>query len=194
MSIFSERLKSLREQSDYTQKDIAEMLGLTQSSYSKYEYGTREPNLENIEKLSEIFNVSIDFLFGKESKKMEVVDIPILVDIVDENLIYDQEEKFPLPESFILGTTFGYQVKDDTMKLMDIKKDDLVIVLLTKELKDSDIGLVIANEKLLIRKVSFLDFSIVLTPADEKSIPLLDRKENVSIIGRVIGVFKEFSE
>lgn len=190
MSIFSDRLKLLREQSSYTQKEMAEMLGMTQSNYSKYEYGTREPNLENIDKISDIFDVSIDFLFGKEPKQMDVVPVPVLVDIIDEQLIYDEDNSFPLPKTYVAGPTFLYELKDDSMKQMDIEKGDHAIVQVTKDLIDADIGLFIAKEQILVRKITFMDNSVVLTPADEKSLPLLDLKENVSIIGKVIGIFK----
>ena len=64
MSIFSERLKWLREKKGFTQKEMAERLGMSGSSYSKYEYGLREPNLETLAKLPGILGESADFLLG----------------------------------------------------------------------------------------------------------------------------------
>lgn len=64
MSIFSERLKSLREKKGFTQKEMGEKLGLSGPSYSKYEYGLREPNLETLSKLPDIFGESLDFILG----------------------------------------------------------------------------------------------------------------------------------
>ncbi len=49
----------------YTQTQVANMLNIKQQSYIRYEYGTGEPNLQTLVMLSEIYNVSIDYLLGK---------------------------------------------------------------------------------------------------------------------------------
>ncbi len=49
----------------YTQTHLANMLNIKQQSYARYEYGTGEPNLQTLVMLSEIFNVSVDYLLGK---------------------------------------------------------------------------------------------------------------------------------
>lgn len=62
--VFLENLKSARISKNYTQKDMAERLGTTQGAYQKWESGGREPNFENLIKLAEVFNVSVDKLLG----------------------------------------------------------------------------------------------------------------------------------
>lgn len=59
-----ERIKYLREAKGLTQKDVATKLGLESAAISKYELNLREPNIEALKKLSEIFEVSTDFLLG----------------------------------------------------------------------------------------------------------------------------------
>lgn len=59
-----ERIKYLREAKGLTQKDVATRLGLESAAVSKYELNLREPNIEALKKLSEIFCVSTDFLLG----------------------------------------------------------------------------------------------------------------------------------
>ena len=63
---FPKRLKELRLQYGYTQQQIAELLHIKQQSYIRYEYGTGEPNLQTLVLLSDIYNVSVDYLLGKE--------------------------------------------------------------------------------------------------------------------------------
>lgn len=63
--VFSKRLKELRLQSGMTQAQIADKLHIRQQSYARYEYGTGEPNMQTLYEISEIFGVSIDYLFGK---------------------------------------------------------------------------------------------------------------------------------
>lgn len=63
--VFPKRLKELRRQSGLTQSEIATKLHIRQQSYARYEFGTGEPNMQTLYELSEIFGVSIDYLFGK---------------------------------------------------------------------------------------------------------------------------------
>ncbi len=66
MKIFIERLLEQRTLNGYTQKQLAEMLGITQPSYIRYENGTSEPTQENLVKLADIFGVSVDYLLGRD--------------------------------------------------------------------------------------------------------------------------------
>ncbi|MCL2570365.1 MAG: helix-turn-helix domain-containing protein [Firmicutes bacterium] len=63
---FAENLKKLRKDFRYTQKDLAEKLKLNQSNISDWENGISRPDYENLIKLADIFDVSIDELLGRE--------------------------------------------------------------------------------------------------------------------------------
>ena len=56
------RLKDLREDSDITQKTIAEYLNIKQNTYSQYENGQRQLPVEMLIKLAEYYKVSTDYL------------------------------------------------------------------------------------------------------------------------------------
>lgn len=62
--MISNRLKELRLEKDLLQKDIANYLKISTSAYGFYEQGKRTPDPEIMKKLSEFFNVSIDYLLG----------------------------------------------------------------------------------------------------------------------------------
>ena len=64
MSRFSKRLKDLRIEHGMTQQKLASLLNITQQSYIRYEYGTGEPSLGTLIKLSQIFEVTTDYLLG----------------------------------------------------------------------------------------------------------------------------------
>ena len=59
------RIKDLREDADITQKELAKIIGVTQATLSDYEVEKTEPKKDIWIKLSEFFNVSIDYLMGK---------------------------------------------------------------------------------------------------------------------------------
>lgn len=66
--IVADRLKSLRKDKKLTQTDMAKLLNVTQNAIFRYESGQNEPSLSTILFYSEYFNVSIDYIFGKERK------------------------------------------------------------------------------------------------------------------------------
>ena len=67
MEQFGERIRYLRKQNNLTQEKLADFLGVTYQSVSKWECGTTMPDISMIVPLAKIFNVSIDELFGINS-------------------------------------------------------------------------------------------------------------------------------
>lgn len=63
-----EILRDLREDSDLSQRDVAEKLGVTPQQYSQYENGVSEIPLHRFIKLVEIFDVSADYLLGRTQR------------------------------------------------------------------------------------------------------------------------------
>ena len=61
------KIKEYREELQLTQKELADKIGNSQRNISNWESGTSEPDCETIIKLAEIFDISIDLLFGKEA-------------------------------------------------------------------------------------------------------------------------------
>ena len=59
-----QRLRDLREDADKSQTEIAEVLGLLQQQYSKYETGKRELPMHHFITLARYYNVSLDYLAG----------------------------------------------------------------------------------------------------------------------------------
>ncbi|MGG4217321.1 helix-turn-helix transcriptional regulator [Paenibacillus jamilae] len=64
MEVFSARLKWLRESKGFSQQEMADKLGLSQSYYGRFERDKGEPNLETLAKIPAILEQSIDFLLG----------------------------------------------------------------------------------------------------------------------------------
>ena len=71
MGSFAERLKALRIRHDLKQKDVAEKLGITTSAYGFYEQGKREPSIQIINQIADLFNVSADYLLGRDESTSE---------------------------------------------------------------------------------------------------------------------------
>ena len=59
------RIRDLREDSDLTQKKVAEFLGMSQTGYSKYETGENDIPTAVLIQLAKFYNTSIDYLLGE---------------------------------------------------------------------------------------------------------------------------------
>ncbi|EFW00184.1 Cro/CI family transcriptional regulator [Streptococcus australis] len=68
---FSERLKNLRKQAHLTQVDVAEKLGISQPAYASWERGAKKPTQDNLVKIAQVLNVSIDYLVDNSDEHLK---------------------------------------------------------------------------------------------------------------------------
>lgn len=64
-----ENIRNLREDNDKTQKELADYLNIKQTTYSKYELGKIYIPIEMLIKLADFYDVSLDYLTGRDSRK-----------------------------------------------------------------------------------------------------------------------------
>lgn len=58
-------LRKLRKEHKLTQAEIAKRLNIAQKTYSNYEIGTREPDLNTLIEIANIYKIGLDFLVGR---------------------------------------------------------------------------------------------------------------------------------
>ena len=68
------RLRNARKSCGYTQKQVAEGIGVTESTYCGYETGKREPDALKISHLAQFLGVSGDYLLGLDDEKRPAAD------------------------------------------------------------------------------------------------------------------------
>lgn len=74
MEAFSNRIKELRINKSLSQEQLADRLGVTKQAISQMERGVRKPSMAMLEALCDFFNVSADYLLGKEDITIRIVD------------------------------------------------------------------------------------------------------------------------
>lgn len=62
-------IRALREDSDLRQRELAELLHVSQNTYSQYENGVIELTAPHLVKLADFYHVSVDYLLGRTRKK-----------------------------------------------------------------------------------------------------------------------------
>lgn len=68
---FKENLKKLRKEKGISQEQLGEIVGVSRSAIAGYEQGWVNPSQKVLIKLSELFNVSIDFIMGQIPNEIE---------------------------------------------------------------------------------------------------------------------------
>ena len=87
------RIKYLRENLQLSQEELAEKLNLSKGIISLYEQEKRKPSLEILIKLSEFFNVSIDYILGRTDKTESIPIAASTKDNIDLSDICDEDKE-----------------------------------------------------------------------------------------------------
>ena len=67
-----ENLKKLREEAGISQKQLAELIGVSQQSVNKYENHNIEPDIEVMIRIADYFNTSVDYLIGHTDVRRKI--------------------------------------------------------------------------------------------------------------------------
>ena len=65
-NLIKERLKELRKEKSLTQKQVAKILDKSETGYASWEQGLSEPSINDLITLSQYYDVTIDYLVGKD--------------------------------------------------------------------------------------------------------------------------------
>lgn len=67
--VMYKRIRDLREDRDLNQTQVAKMLGMSQTGYSKYETGENDIPTEILIKLGDFYDISVDYILNRTDKK-----------------------------------------------------------------------------------------------------------------------------
>lgn len=102
------RLKQLRH--PLTQAEFARLLGVDRSTLASWEVGRREPDIERLAKIADLFQVSLDWLAGRET-------LPTLVPLADSSHIINLATE--------LAADFAIRLEQDVFPLGGLKAGDI---------------------------------------------------------------------
>lgn len=205
-------LRKLRKQKGYSQADIADALGIAQNSYSRYENGQRQPDIDMLQKLSKIFGVTVDDLlkdtepiaFGKQIKiEPELVaEDEILIPVVaslrcgfgrsGEATFRDRK---PVPKSYVKrwGKDIVYYEAVGESMMPTITPGDLLITVPGSVWEDGWVVVVDVNDSDTVKRIYRADDGgINLVPDNPKQYTTMHltkedlKTYNVAILGHVV--------
>ena len=126
------RLKEARKAKGLTQEQVAEYIGLTQGSYSLWERGKTKIDNQSLMRLAALFDVSIDYLLGKEDIPPAPVRIPVLGSVpagIPTEAIQDVLDWEEIPAAMCEGgrAYFGLRVTGDSMYPQFLDGDVVIV-------------------------------------------------------------------
>lgn len=143
MLYLPENLKKYRILKNLTQEDVAEYLGITPQSVSKWERGESYPDITLLPALANIFETSIDLLVGMDTIRAETTRYNIHKKAVDYQRKgdYDSAEKtyrdalliYPNKPGMILGLASTLALKGNTDEAIELMERGLPISINEKQ-------------------------------------------------------------
>ena len=115
---FAERLRLLRKQRNLSQQQLADKLGISNSTISMYERGEREPDFEMLELIGDYFNVDTNYLLGKEIGSTYYLD-PEVAELA--KVLYERPEMRILFDASKNATTEDVQMAADLLDRLSNK-------------------------------------------------------------------------
>ena len=199
-----EQLKILRKRMGLTQAEVASKLGIDRSTYAKYETGQSEPNLEMINKISTLYDTSLDLLItgtsaptstgGKWIPVLGEVAAGIPIEAVEDIVDYEEIDA----ALAATGDFFGLRVKGSSMEPR-IREGDVVIVRKQDDADTGDTVVVMVNgDSATVKRIKKEpDGSLVLIPNNpaydaQHFSPAEIADKPVHIIGKVVELRGKF--
>ncbi len=88
------RLKYEREDRNWSQKFVAEKLGITNTVLSNYERDYRDPDTENLRKIAELYDVSVDYLLGLTNNRNAYNNVKETTECEEYESLTDEEKDY----------------------------------------------------------------------------------------------------
>lgn len=199
------RIKMLREEKNITQEDLAIKLELSKGVISLYENEIRKPSLKILEKLSSIFNCSIDYILCKSDVRNSVSSnmkdmfylCPLYgrISAGQPNWVEDcLDGYFPIDPNLMNISNpeecFFLKVEGESMNKV-IKNGSYALIRKTDYVENGEIAVVLINGfDATLKKFTKEGDVILLEPmSDDPTIhtQIYNRKNSISIIGKYIG-------
>lgn len=213
-------LRKLRKEKKMTMKQLGNAIGVAESTISLYETGKRQPDYDTLKKLSDLFQVPIDYLLGNmddetyaalyelayekyryEHPNKKGVKIPVLgnvaagipIEAIEDIVDYEEISE----DMASRGEFFGLKIKGSSMEPR-IKEGDVVIVRQQPDVESGDVAIVLVNgDSATCKKVVINEGGITLIPFNPTYEPQFYSAEQVEslpvrIIGKVVELRGKF--
>lgn len=209
MNDFARRLKECREKkkssnSRWTQKYVAEKIGMARTTYTAYENGTKMPPPDTINNIAILLDVSNDYLMGRtnvsnshiakpELSKEYFAYLPVVAEIACNLPLFTEDEiieYFPAEKELLDEGEFVWlKSKGDSMVNAGIRDGSKVLIRLQPIVENGEIAAVcIDSNNAILKKVYFSGEDITLVSENPSYADQVYSKERIVIKGKAVYV------
>lgn len=209
MSYIGQNIRYLRKEKKLSQAKLGDKVGKSESTIQMWETGFRSPTMESVQRLSEVFEISITDLMTKDIQKSLSIDdeyiysqadisyikVPLYGDIscgtgafVDDNIL----DYVAVPDDGLNPNKeyFAQVAKGDSMIEAGIDDGDIIIFEKTNVIEDGKIGCFCIDENVATcKKIKKGTTFIQLIPANRNYDPIVIDIENQNF--RIVGLLKK---
>lgn len=192
-----DRIKSLREKRGVMQQDVCEALNIEQSTLANYENNRRVPKVEILMKIADYYNVSVDYLLGRDRADAENHRIPVLGNVaagLPLSAIQDVEGWEEIPSTFgDAREYFALTVKGHSMEPR-IWDGDRVIVHKQSDVDSGQTAVVLVNgDEATVKRIKKMEGGIMLIALNPAVYQphFYSAKDIRELPVRIIGLVKE---
>lgn len=204
--MFAERLKELRKKSKMTQIEFAKKFNIANGTVGNWESGNRQPDYDTINKIADYFNVTVDYLLGRESSSTpttkDSIKVPVLgyvaagipIEAIENILDYEELDPSEFNPSY---QYFGLKIKGDSMA-PKIQDGDVVIVRSQSQIESGEIAIVCINgDNATCKQIKRHEDGISLIPFNASyDVKFYTNKEiselPITILGKVMELRRKF--
>lgn len=198
-----ENLRKLRISKGLQQKELAPLLNIKISTYCQYETGKRQPDYDTLKKIADYFEVSTDYLIGREeqTEQRKGIRIPVLgrvaagipIEAIEDILDYEEITE----DEARLGEYFALKIKGHSME-PTISNGDVVIVIRQSTIENGEIAIVLVDgEEATCKKIKKTPEGVMLIPLNQNYDTMFYSNKEIEdlpirILGKVVECRKKF--
>ncbi len=194
----AEILKLLREDNDYTQDDVAHGTHIVRGTYTHYELGKRQPDLDKLKTIADFYHVPPAIFFGRSIPPfMQGIKIPVLKKIIPDTPL-DAPENIEgyeeiSPSLAANGEYFALKIKELSMYPYYLEGDTLIVRKQTTAEQAAMVVVTVGSAEAVIRKIQIQPNGITLAAFNTMvEIPYsYSKREMETLPIKIIGVVAE---
>ena len=200
-------IRDLRNKHNISQQKLADCLNVSRSAIAMWENGGSQPDNDKLLALANYFNVSVDYLLGKEKKTPDFSEvdniisftgfkqIPIIGTIAcGEPILAEENIEGYTNVELNIHADFALRCKGDSMapKFLD---GDIVLIRQQPVVENGQIAAVLIGSEATLKRVYVNPHDILLAPENLNYQPMIYQEEemsNIRILGLAIGYTRIF--
>lgn len=197
MSSIGQRIKTMRMTRGWTQQELADKLRCGTSTIGMYETDKREPDLDTIEALADVFNTTISSILGEKANILsnirplsdqKMTKVPLIGEVAAGIPILAEQEY----DVFIEGPSkadYALRVEGDSMSPTYLP-GDVIYVRETPDVDNGRVGVVLVDDSATLKHIYHMKDGLTLVSDNPNYAPMMitfQEHDVIRILGEVCG-------